>query len=214
MRLVEHQEVESSAGEELDVGLPRQEKLELLHVGEEDARLHARRAELLARGPLLRGEDVVLVLGRGLLRQQDAVVRPTRAAREARPANVGAAGGSGAGVEREGDVRPREEVAQTPTLVGRQSVHWVDDHRDDARRRALVSESKAPVDDRVEEGLGLARPGARRHERVGAPEHRADGRLLMAEEVRVGVERAEIRVEHALGDEVLDRLALPEGAGQ
>ena len=44
MRFIEHEEVETRIGEELDVLLPGEEQLELLDVGEQDPRLPPGRA--------------------------------------------------------------------------------------------------------------------------------------------------------------------------
>ena len=79
-------------------------------------------------------------------------------------------------------------------------------------RRALVSELEAAADGRIEEALGLPGPGAGGNERRAAPDDGPHGPFLMGVEPRdpLGNSLAEMRMQHALSDEVGDLRAASE----
>ena len=60
----------------------------------------------------------------------------------------------------------RKQQPQAVALIGRQRVHRVDEYRDDAVGLVRVAHPQAAVDDRVQEGLGLAGAGSGRDEHV------------------------------------------------
>ena len=83
-----------------------------------------------------------------------------------------------------GDARAGEQQPQAVALVGRERVHRVDEHRDDAVGLVRVAHPQAAVDDRVQERLGLAGAGPGRDEHVLAAESGTQRLLLMGEERR------------------------------
>ena len=74
----------------------------------------------------------------------------------------------------------------------------------------MVPELEAAADDRIEEALGLARPGAGGDQRRPAPDDGPNGSFLMSVEPRdrLGNPRAEMGMEHSLSDEFADLRAL------
>ena len=87
MGFVEDEEVEARVGKKLDVALPGEQQLELLDVGQQDARLPARSAHHLSGAGLLEGVDGVAATFCAYLGQLRLVVGPRGAGREPDPCN-------------------------------------------------------------------------------------------------------------------------------
>ena len=214
MRFVEHQEIEPRPGEELDVLLPRQQQLELLDVGEQDARLPPGGPHDFARADLLGRLDRLAAALVPRSFQPGLVVGPRR------PRGQPDAGHSRfvlrrlADVHAERNARAREQAAQPHELVFGQRVHRIDNDRADARRSVVVPQAQAAADDGVEEALGLARAGAGGDQ--GGPPFgdRAQGAFLVAVEMaqRFRDSFAQMGMQQPLADQGVDRRALPERA--
>ena len=212
VRFVEDQEVEPGAGEELDVLLPRQQQLELLDVGEENARLPPGGAHDLARADLLGRADRLAASVAPDLRQPGLVVGPRRPRRQPDAGHLGLVLGGLADVHAERNARARQQAAQPHELVFREGVHRVDDDGADARRGIVVPQAQAPADDGVEEALGLARAGAGGHQGRPAAGDRAQGAFLVAVQVGelLGDAVAQVRMEQPFADQGVDGRALSE----
>lgn len=163
VRLVEHEKLERRAVEHLDIRLTREQQLELLDVGEQDARrlpLH-----LLARAALLRRVN----RGRPPLRagalERGDVFGPRGARAQPFTDHIGWAAGRLADVHTEGNAGAGQQLAQAAELILGQGVHRIDEHGHDPRRGALVAQLQAAADRRVEEALRLARAGTGRDQR-------------------------------------------------
>ena len=214
--LVEHQEVQPRIGEELDVLLPRQQQLELLDVGEQDARLPPRRAHHLPRAHFL-GRIHGLAAAVALRPPQARfVVGPRGTGRKPDAGHVGFALGRLADVDPERNTGPGEQPSQAHELVLRQCVHGIDDHRADSGPRPLVPQPQALADDGVEEALGLARARAGGDQRGPSCDDGADRLLLVAAEVRDVLRDplAQVRMKEPFGYQRLDGAAVAERARQ
>ena len=210
MRFVEHEEVEPGAGKELDVLLPRQQQLELLDVGEQNARLSSRAAHDFARADLLGRIDRLAAAFASRPSQPGLVVGPRRSRRQPHAGYVRLVLGRLADVHAERNPGARQQPAQPHELVLRQGVHRIDDDGADARRRVIVPKIQAPADYRIEEALGLARAGAGGHQGGPALRNRAHGAFLVAVQVaqRFRDPFAQMRVQQSVTDQGVDRCAL------
>ena len=216
MGLVEHQVVQARAGEKFDVAAAGQQQFQLLHVGEQDARLAARRPHRFARAHFLSGVDGFSLTVFSRLLQPRPVVSPGRTGGQAEARHSRLPFRRLADVDAERNTGPGQQVPEPQQLVLGERVHGVDDHGADARRRVLVPQRQALADDGVEKALGLARAGACGHQ-CGPSLGDGPNRLfLVAVQVsdRLGNAFAEMRVQQPVGHQVLHRRALPERAGQ
>src|SRR5262245_9057903 len=89
-------------------------------------------------------------------RQCGLVIRARRAGGQALPSHLAAALWSLAHIHCKRNVGALKEPTQSAELVLRESVHRVDDHCYDTRRRVLVTKLQTATDDRIEKGFGLA----------------------------------------------------------
>ena len=216
VRLVEHEKVEPGAVEQLGVPLPGEQQFQLLHVRQQDARLPAGGAHRFARACFLRRKHGLAAL-RGLhLGEPRLVVGPRRPPRQADAGDAALVLRRLADVHPERDARARQQRAQPHQLVLGQRVHRVDDHRADARRRALVPQLQTAADDGVEEALRLTRAGAGGDQRRVAPGDGPDGPLLVPVE-RLDVlwnPLLQVRMQQPLGRQVRHRRARPKRPGE
>ena len=214
--LVEHQVVQACTGEELDVATAGQQQLQLLHIGEENTGLAARRPHRFARAHFLRRADGLSLAVLSRLIEPRLVVRPRRANRQPMRDHVRLLLRRLADVDAEGNPSASQQLAKPLQLVFRQRVHGVDDHGADARRPLFVPQLQALADDWIEKALGLTRAGSGGHQRGPSLGDSANGLLLMAVQVRdlFGNPLPQQRVQQPFGHQVFHRRALPERAGQ
>ena len=142
--------------EQLQVLLAGQQQLQLLDVGQQDARLAARLAHRFAAGALfsrVQRHVQLLVLHVG---QLGLVVGGGAAGRQAHPRHIGLQARRLAHVHAKAHARTRQQRAHALQLVFGQRVHRVDDHRRDAGRGRLVAQPQATADDGQQKTFGLA----------------------------------------------------------
>ena len=212
VRLVEHQEVEPCTGEQLDVLLAGEKQLELLDVGEQDARLPSGGAHDLAGADLLSRIDRLAAAFAPRPREAGFIVGPRRPRPQPDAHHVRLPLRGLADVDPERNSRARQHPAQPHELVFGERVHRIDDDGADAGRGLLVPEREASADDGVEEALGLAGPGAGGDEGRPAFGDRPDRAFLVAVEMGDGLRDplAQVRVEQPFGHQRGDRCAPPE----
>jgi hypothetical protein len=207
VRLVEDEEIEPGVGKQLHVDLPRQQQLQLLDVGQEDAGLTAGGPHPLPRAGFFRRVDGVGAAGVAIVFEHGLVVRAAGAGGHAAAGHFVLLLRRLAHVHAEGDAAAGQQAAEPVELVLGQGVHRIDDHGDDARLGRGVGQVEALADDGVEEALGLARAGAGADQRRPPRVDRADRPLLVAVDVDDPRrdDMAHVRVEDALVDQLLDR---------
>ena len=214
MRFVEHEVVQPCVGEQFHVLLAGEQQLQLLHVGEQDARLTARRPHRFPRAQLFRGIDRLAggVASRAF--HAGAVVRPGGTRRQPNAGHLRLPFRRLPDVQPERDAGTGQQPAQTHELILRQRVHRIDDYGADARRRSFVPQPQTLADDGVEEALRFAGAGAGGDEGGLARCDGADGLFLVAVERReFGWDALpEVRMEQALGHQRLHGRAFAEGA--
>ena len=216
MGLVEDEVLERSLGEEGHVGEPGGQDLQLPEVGQQDAGLALADvllgAALLGRGQEAHGPVLGLSLVSPLL--AGGQVGFAARAREAVHRHLGLGRRSRADPLAEGDPRAAQHVPQPVQLVVGQGVHRVDEDRRQPLVDALVPLPQQVVDDRVEERLGLARPGAGSDQDVLSRLDRLEDLLLVQPHRRVADQTGHDRVQQTPVGHRLDRLPLGERFGE
>ena len=216
MRFVEHEVVQPRVGEQFHVLLAREQQFQLLHVGEQDARLTARRPHRFPRAQLFRGIDRLAggVASRAF--HAGAVVRPGGTRRQPNAGHLRLPFRRLPDVQPERDAGTGQQPAQTHELILRQRVHRIDDHGADARRRSFVPQPQTLADDGIEKALRLAGAGAGGNQSGSARGDGADGLFLVAVEGGEALRNTlpEVGVQQAIGHQRFHRGAFAEGAGK
>ena len=216
MRFVEHEVVQPCIGEQFHVLLAREQQFQLLDVGEQDARLTARRPHRFPRAQLFRGIDRLAggVASRAF--HAGAVVRPGGTRRQPNAGHLRLPFRRLPDVQPERNAGAGKQPAQAHELILRQRVHRIDDHGADAGHRSFVPQPQTLADDGIEEALRLAGAGAGGDERGSPRRDGADGLFLVAVEGGEALRNAlaEVGVQQALGHQRFHRGAFAEGAGK